>query len=130
MSTVARARSLPRPRSRAAEKVLPQSSVPAWSPDLVTVAFPKRPGRRPALRRVMTRPELAAANLALLDAMADRVGATQRELQVLRHLSRGRTLAEIARVLRLSVRTVKFHELNLLKKLGLDARVELMRLLL
>jgi DNA-binding NarL/FixJ family response regulator len=50
---------------------------------------------------------------------------TQREIDVLRLLARGNTNRQIAELLNLSVRTVESHRANLLGKLGLASRVEL-----
>ena len=50
---------------------------------------------------------------------------TRRELDVLRLLAKGNTNRQIADLLGLSPRTVENHRANLLGKLGLDSRVEL-----
>ena len=50
---------------------------------------------------------------------------TQREIDVLRLLVRGNTTRQIAELLALSVRTVESHRANLMGKLGLSSRVEL-----
>ena len=50
---------------------------------------------------------------------------TRRELDVLRLLARGNTNRQIADLLELSVRTVENHRANLMGKLGLVSRVEL-----
>ena len=50
---------------------------------------------------------------------------TRRELDVLRLLAKGNTNRQIADVLGLSVRTVENHRANLMGKLGLVSRVEL-----
>jgi two-component system, NarL family, response regulator NreC len=50
---------------------------------------------------------------------------TRREIDVLRLLARGNTNRQIAELLALSVRTVESHRANLLGKLGLTSRVEL-----
>lgn len=52
---------------------------------------------------------------------------TRRELEVLRLLVRGNTNRQIADLLCLSVRTVENHRANLMGKLGLSSRVELVR---
>lgn len=67
---------------------------------------------------------------ARLDAVATRCLLSDREREILDELVAGRTLEEIARVLRISPRTVRFHQDNVLAKLGIDSRLELMRLLL
>jgi DNA-binding CsgD family transcriptional regulator len=50
---------------------------------------------------------------------------TPRELEVLRLLVRGNTNRQIASLLGLSPRTVESHRANLMGKLGLESRVEL-----
>lgn len=50
---------------------------------------------------------------------------THREIDVLRLLARGNTNRQIAELLDLSVRTVESHRANLMGKLGLSSRVEL-----
>ncbi len=54
------------------------------------------------------------------------ISLTPRELDVLRLLAKGNTNRQIAGVLNLSVRTVENHRANLMGKLGLVSRVELM----
>jgi len=53
------------------------------------------------------------------------VSLTRRELDVLRLLAKGNTNRQIAGLLALSMRTVENHRANLMGKLGLDSRVEL-----
>jgi DNA-binding NarL/FixJ family response regulator len=50
---------------------------------------------------------------------------TRRELDVLRLLAKGNTNRQIADLLSLSIRTVENHRANLMGKLGLVSRVEL-----
>ena len=54
-----------------------------------------------------------------------REALTRRELDVLRLLAKGNTNRQIADLLELSVRTVENHRANLMGKLGLSSRVEL-----
>jgi two-component system response regulator NreC len=61
---------------------------------------------------------------------SDRVAAetlTPREIEVLRLIARGHTNRQIANLLTLSVRTVESHRANLMDKLDLHSRVELVR---
>ena len=53
------------------------------------------------------------------------VSLTRRELDVLRLLAKGNTNRQIAGLLNLSMRTVENHRANLMGKLGLESRVEL-----
>lgn len=52
---------------------------------------------------------------------------TERELEVLRHVARGRSSTEIGYELGISPRTVESHRANLLRKLGLRGQAELIR---
>ncbi len=52
---------------------------------------------------------------------------THREVEVLKLIVQGYTNSQTAKLLNLSVRTVEYHRGNIMAKLGLDSRVELMR---
>lgn len=65
-----------------------------------------------------------------LEELADLHQLSEREREVLDHLVRGRTVEEIGGALGISPRTAKFHQANVLDKLGLASRVELMRVML
>ncbi len=62
--------------------------------------------------------------------LAEKAHLSERERDVLRYLLLGRTCADIATILEISPRTVKFHQANLLDKLGADSRADLLRLIL
>jgi PAS domain S-box-containing protein len=53
---------------------------------------------------------------------------SEREREVLAELIEGRALDQIAAALRISERTVRFHQANVLAKLGVDSRLELVRI--
>ncbi|MBS2021970.1 MAG: response regulator [Deltaproteobacteria bacterium] len=53
-----------------------------------------------------------------------------RELQVLELILVGRTFADVGAALGISARTAKFHQANLLTKLGAESRIDLLRLFL
>lgn len=72
---------------------------------------------------------LSAIQQARIDGLAEKGRLSERERAVLRQLLDGRTLDDIAAALHLSRRTVKFHQANLLQKLGVDSRVDLLRIL-
>ena len=55
------------------------------------------------------------------------VTLTDREVEVLRYVSRGLSKKEIAGILNLSVRTIDTHVRNVMDKLGIHDRVELAR---
>lgn len=52
---------------------------------------------------------------------------TARQLEVLRHLAKGRTVKEIARILEVSPKSVDCHKYRLMNKLDIHDRVELAR---
>jgi DNA-binding CsgD family transcriptional regulator len=70
----------------------------------------------------------------MLEAKVARVSAKRRlsvrERQVLQQLVRGRGVQEIGTLLGIAPRTVKFHQANVLQKLGADSRADLLRVLL
>lgn len=65
-----------------------------------------------------------------LDELARTGGLSRREQEVLQLLLLGRTVADIGLVLGIAPRTAKFHQANILAKLGAESRFDLMRLLL
>jgi DNA-binding CsgD family transcriptional regulator len=74
-----------------------------------------------------TRSRLAEARL---DSVARRAGLSERERQVLAYLLMGLEIRDIGEVLGIAVRTVRFHQYNLLEKLGADSRADLVRFIL
>ena len=54
-------------------------------------------------------------------------GLTSRQLEVLRHLVRGESVKEVARVMVLSERAIESHKYRIMQKLGIHDRVELSR---
>lgn len=64
------------------------------------------------------------------DELAKAVHISKREREVLDLLMLGRSTEEIGIALDISARTAKFHQANVLKKLGVVSRHELMRVLL
>jgi DNA-binding CsgD family transcriptional regulator len=67
---------------------------------------------------------------AKIGRVADASGLSERERQVLRLLLRGRGVEDIATMLEIAPRTVKFHQANVLQKLGADSRQDLLRVVL
>ena len=55
------------------------------------------------------------------------VTLTPREVEVLRFIARGYTNRQVAENLKLSVRTVESHRANLMGKLGMETRIQLVR---
>ncbi|MDT8305355.1 MAG: response regulator transcription factor [Anaerolineae bacterium] len=77
---------------------------------------------------VMTRIMLMAMPEEREPAMAEPdVPLTPREIDVLRLLAQGYTNRQTGEILGISVRTVEYHRANLIGKLRLDGRVELIR---
>lgn len=95
---------------------------------LVTVRTDAK--RNDVQERWISEQETAILIAARIDRLAVRARATRRERVVLELLILGRSLEEIATVIGITVHTVKFHQANLLKKMGADSRVDLLRLLL
>ena len=96
--------------------------------------FVAKPVDGPTLRaRVRSLLRIRRAYSQLRDRKAsviERANLTAREREVLDLLLLGRTHEDIANVLGISERTSKFHQANLLAKLGAESRLDLMRLLL
>jgi PAS domain S-box-containing protein len=78
--------------------------------------------------RVVSDRELTAIHDAKLAALARRARLTERETSVFVHLLAGRSLEDVSMLTNLSRRTVKFHQGNILQKLGVDSRIDLIRL--
>jgi DNA-binding CsgD family transcriptional regulator len=78
--------------------------------------------------RSLSMASLAAVLQAKLDDLAARARLSKRERSVFGHLMDGSGVDEIASALEISPRTVKFHQANVLQKLGADSRADLMRL--
>jgi two-component system, NarL family, response regulator NreC len=76
----------------------------------------------PALTRILVREHNAPAVLPHTVS-----SLTRREMEVLQLIARGYTNAQVAEELSLSVRTVETHRSNLMDKLGLSNRVEIVR---
>ena len=80
-------------------------------------------GARAVFEELEAAPDLARVDELALTALAGNAyGLTDRELEVLRHLSAGATNKAIAAELVLSVRTVDRHVSNIFTKLGVSSR--------
>jgi DNA-binding NarL/FixJ family response regulator len=88
----------------------------------------------PSTARVTVRHVETRLLAALIDAKAkgaaEARGLSDRERQVLTLLLRGRGVEDIATMLGITPRTVKFHQANVLQKLGADSRLDLLRVVL
>lgn len=78
--------------------------------------------------RYLSRASLGSVMLSRLDELVARGKLTTRERAVFGYLMEGRDIDDIASVLGISARTVKFHTANVLQKLGADSRHDLLRL--
>ena len=66
---------------------------------------------------------------ARIDALSAKGKLTERERHVLALLLMGRTLDDVAEAEGITARTAKYHQQNLLRKLGAESRTDLFRLL-
>lgn len=66
---------------------------------------------------------------ARIEALAAKAKLTERERHVLALLLMGRTLEDVASAEGITARTAKYHQQNLLRKLGAESRTDLFRLL-
>lgn len=73
---------------------------------------------------------LTVIHEAKIKELALRAKLSDRERAVLRYLVMGRSLEDIGKILDVAVRTVKFHQANVLEKLGADSRMDLVRLVI
>lgn len=94
----------------------------------VVTAEPAEDRVRVRLRRISAQ-TLGAIYESRVRALADKAQLSERERTVLTYLLMGRSLADIALILDISPRTVKFHQANVLEKLGADSRADLVRLI-
>ncbi|MCC6747111.1 MAG: hypothetical protein IT371_05585 [Deltaproteobacteria bacterium] len=74
--------------------------------------------------------DLSVLTRSRLQQLATRARLSDREQEVLELLALGRSTEQIGQTLGVAPRTVKFHQVNLLQKLGADSRADLLRLVL
>ena len=79
--------------------------------------------------RLLPERTLEAIHAAKIDELAARAALSPREREILSHLLLGRHVEDIAKAVGIAARTVKFHQTNVLEKLGADSRADLLRLL-
>jgi DNA-binding CsgD family transcriptional regulator len=82
--------------------------------------------------RIVSLPEqtLQAIHQNRLQTLARHAHLSERETEVLGHLLAGRGTQEMAKLLGVAPRTIKYHQANVLGKLGVDSRLDLLRLVL
>ncbi len=79
--------------------------------------------------RTLSDHTLEAIHMAKVQQLADRADLSAREREILMYLLLGRTIEDISSLVGIAARTVKYHQANVLQKLGADSRSDLMRLL-
>ena len=79
--------------------------------------------------RHLSKATFPALLLGRLEELGERARLSKREREVLGLLVDGRSFEDIGHALRITPRTVKYHQGKLLAKLGADSRSDLMRLL-
>jgi PAS domain S-box-containing protein len=94
----------------------------------VTTAEATRPDEISLSSRNISSRTLTAIQDARIASLSDKAQLTERERDILALLLHGRSHDEIAQSLTVSPRTVKFHQGNILQKLGADSRADLLRL--
>ena len=97
---------------------------------LLTTATPLGDDAARVSVRRLSMASLSAMLQARLDELASRARLSARERAIFGYLMDGRAVDEIASELDIKPRTVKFHQANVLQKLGADSRSDLMRLVL
>lgn len=95
---------------------------------IVTTVTPQDDDTARVAVRHVSSASLSAVMQARLEELAVRAQLSKRERSVFVQLMEGRAVDEIAGDLAISPRTVKFHQANVLQKLGADSRTDLMRL--
>lgn len=98
------------------------------APFAIVSADPSNDGTRRMSSYFLGPGVVPALSRARLASLAEGAGLSQREQEVLGLLVLGRASKEIAHVLGISERTVKYHQSNILDKLGAESRVDLVRL--
>lgn len=93
---------------------------------MVTTEFTEKHARV-SVRRISRR-EVSSLVHARVDLLAEDGGLSSREHSVLGLLIAGKSADDIGAELGISPRTAKFHQTNILQKLGVDSRLELFRL--
>lgn len=109
----------------------PATTVVPSDGDPISIATARRLPRDTAevTIRSLGTAEVSAVIHEKLDRVARAAQLSARERTVLDLLLLGHRNDEIAEELEISARTAKFHQANILKKLGLDSRADLIRLL-
>jgi len=79
--------------------------------------------------RLLPENTLDAIHAAKVDELAERADLSPREREVLSYLLLGRVVEDIAQLIGIASRTVKYHQANVLQKLGAESRADLLRLL-
>ncbi len=89
----------------------------------------KSESQAPELQRT-ERPDLAELLQKRLAELATQAKLSEREREILDLLVLGRNLQEMGIALGITARTAKYHQRNILQKIGADSRLDILRLLL
>lgn len=79
--------------------------------------------------RVLPEQALDAIHAAKVNELANLAALSPREREVLSYLLLGRNVDDISQLIGIASRTVKYHQANVLQKLGAESRADLLRLL-
>jgi len=96
--------------------------------EVVTVKSVSAGVARLSVRQVSSHAQRAIHD-AKIENVANKARLSARERSVLRYIAMGRSLDDMAKILGISPRTVKFHQANVLEKVGADSRQDLVRLI-
>jgi DNA-binding CsgD family transcriptional regulator len=99
------------------------------APFAIVTGGPSEGGTRRMTAYFLGRSVVAGLAHARVAELAESAGLSEREREVLNLLLLGRSAREMAQVLSISERTIKFHQANVLGKIGADSRFDLFRLI-
>jgi PAS domain S-box-containing protein len=115
----------PRVRIRCRRAKLPEGMGPYFE---VTTAEPIDQTLIRLRVRTISEETLGTIHRAKLHQIAEQAKLSERERDVMTYLLMGRALEDIATILQITPRTVKYHQANVLQKVGADSRLDLLRL--
>lgn len=101
--------------------LLKSEPIPKLLDDLARIARGERRYSTP-VERLLTTDEAGRRVLAQQSPFGD---LTSRQIEILRHLAAGRSVKEVARLMRLSMKSVDSHKYRIMQRLNIHNRVEL-----
>jgi PAS domain S-box-containing protein len=99
------------------------------APFAIVTGEPSEDGSRRMTAYFLGRSVVAGLTRARVNQLAESAGLSDREREVLDLLLLGRSPREMSHALGISERTIKFHQTNILGKVGADSRLDIFRLL-